>query len=154
MELQQGRRETALEKSERALGLDPGNQEAPQFMSDVRQQIGAAALVRADEHRRRGEYGEALVVLDAIEDGSAAKSEAATLRGKVERDRADAECRRRRELFEQGLSNARDLVFSKRLDEAIVATEALYAEYPGKSRPPISCPKSANMSPHNAGWRQ
>src|ERR1017187_7949898 len=128
-ELQDERLEAALEKSEQAVSLDPENQAAAQLVRDLHQQIGrrrdAAALVRADEHRFRGEYGQALAILDGIEDSSAA-----ILRGRVERERADAELRRRRELFERAFSNAREALVSQRLDDAIVSAEALCAEYP------------------------
>jgi hypothetical protein len=136
-ELQQGRLEAALRKSEQAFGLDAGNQEAAQFGREARRRIearrDAAALVRAEQHRSRGEYREALAVLEGIEAGSAAETEAAILRGRVEEDRAEAERRRRHGLFERGLSAARKSLVSERLEEALASAEALCAEYPEES---------------------
>ncbi len=133
-ELQQGRLETALEKCERAAECDSANQEAVQLVYEVRKRIKERcdrnSLVRAKEHRDRGEYEAALAVLDRIEDGSAAKVEAVLLRGMVERDRVEAEIRRRRQLFQAALSEARELLIAHRLDEALVSAEALDTKYP------------------------
>jgi serine/threonine protein kinase len=137
VELQQGTLEAALQKSEQALNLDPQNQEAEPLSRAVREQIvrrrDAAALFSAEEHRSRGEYTEALAALDRIEAGSAARIDASNLRKRVERDRADAERRRRRELFEAALSDARGALVSGDFDAATASAEALCAEYPEES---------------------
>jgi serine/threonine-protein kinase len=139
-ELQQGRLELALEKSEQALDLDRENQEAEQFVNAVRRQIvrqrDAAALASAEEHRGRGEYEAALALLDKVADSSDAKNDAMILRARVECDRAEAEQRRRHELFEAALSDARESIVSHRLDEAIASAEALCDEYPEEPAAP------------------
>jgi serine/threonine-protein kinase len=137
VELQQGTLEAALQKSEQALNLDPQNQEAEPLSRAVREQIvhrrDAAALFSAEEHRSRGEYAEALAALDRIEAGSAARIDASNLRKRVERERADAERRRRRELFEAALSDARGALVSRDFDAATASAEALCAEFPEES---------------------
>jgi hypothetical protein len=133
-EMESGQLEHAVDKAARAAELDPGNPEAPQLRDQLRQQIRsrreAALLARAEHLCSGGDYDAAMAVLSEAEAAGLSSPKITACRMRVERERAEAEKRRRQSAFGAALGKAREALYSQRLQEAGDSAEALCAEYP------------------------
>jgi serine/threonine-protein kinase len=136
-QLRQDRLDAALELSSRAAELDPGNAEAVKMAADIRTRlrgrVEAQDIAQAEDLRVRGEYTGALEILDGLISGGATGSKVAALRALVERDRTEADRQKRAARFRTSLAGARELLYSRRVEESEAAAEALCREFPEES---------------------
>jgi tetratricopeptide (TPR) repeat protein len=133
-EMERGELEHAVDKAARAAELDSGNPEAPRLRDQLRQQIRnrleAALLARAESLCNDANYDGAVAVLSEVEASGSSNPKITACRTRVERERDEAEKRRRQDAFAEALARAREALDGRLLHEASDSAEALCAEYP------------------------
>jgi len=133
-DMEQGQLEGALDKATRAAELDAASPEASQLCDRLHQEIQsrreAALLAGVEGLCNSGDYDAAVAVLSEAEAAGRSSPGIAAYRTRVERERAEAEKRRRQARFAAGLAKAREALYDQRLQEACDGAEALCAEYP------------------------
>jgi hypothetical protein len=126
----QGELVQALDATSRAMELDPGNGEIPKLRDQIRCRQEEALLERVESFLQAGNYESALGVLSDGEAAGFSVDRIATVRGRVEKEQAAADQRRRQEVLADGLADGRKALYSHHLEDAERAATTLCTEFP------------------------